>query len=183
MRVLLLGGTAEARALAGELVDRGVDVTSSLAGRVARPRLPVGAVRIGGFGGVAGLRAYLRDERSAASSTRRTRSRSRCPRTRPRRARPRASRCCGSSDRAGPRRRGPTAGTGSTTTTRPPRPRDPRRAAVPDRRPAGARRVRAGAGDRPVLARVVDRPTTPVPSTWRLLLSRGPYLLDGRARR
>ena len=54
---------AEARALAGALVDRDVDVVSSLAGRVARPRLPVGPVRVGGFGGVAGLRAYLRDER------------------------------------------------------------------------------------------------------------------------
>ena len=34
-------------------------MTSSLAGRVAEPRLPVGAVRIGGFGGVDGLRAAL----------------------------------------------------------------------------------------------------------------------------
>lgn len=59
MRVLLLGGTAEARDLAALLVDAGVDVTSSLAGRVARPRLPVGPVRIGGFGGVDGLRAAL----------------------------------------------------------------------------------------------------------------------------
>lgn len=54
-RVLLLGGTAEARALAQALVEAGVDAVSSLAGRVARPRLPVGEVRIGGFGGVAGL--------------------------------------------------------------------------------------------------------------------------------
>ncbi len=61
MRVLLLGGTSEARALAALLVEAGVDVTSSLAGRVARPRLPVGKVRIGGFGGVAGLRAALAD--------------------------------------------------------------------------------------------------------------------------
>lgn len=59
MRVLLLGGTAEARDLAAELVGAGVEVTSSLAGRVARPRLPVGPVRIGGFGGVPGLRTAL----------------------------------------------------------------------------------------------------------------------------
>jgi precorrin-6A/cobalt-precorrin-6A reductase len=59
MRVLLLGGTAEARALADALVDDGVDVVSSLAGRVQRPRLPRGAVRSGGFGGVAGLRSHL----------------------------------------------------------------------------------------------------------------------------
>jgi precorrin-6A/cobalt-precorrin-6A reductase len=58
--MLLLGGTAEARALARAL--EGVRFTSSLAGRVARPRMPVGETRIGGFGGVDGLRAYLRDE-------------------------------------------------------------------------------------------------------------------------
>lgn len=60
MSVLLLGGTAEARELASLLVAGGVDVTSSLAGRVARPRLPVGPVRTGGFGGVEGLREHLR---------------------------------------------------------------------------------------------------------------------------
>ncbi|WP_225801533.1 cobalt-precorrin-6A reductase [Streptomyces sp. NK15101] len=54
MHVLILGGTTEARALAGLLHGR-VRVTSSLAGRVASPRLPVGEVRIGGFGGVEGL--------------------------------------------------------------------------------------------------------------------------------
>jgi precorrin-6A/cobalt-precorrin-6A reductase len=47
IRVLLLGDTAEARALAACLVADGVDVTSSLAGRVADPQLPVGTVRIG----------------------------------------------------------------------------------------------------------------------------------------
>ena len=60
-RVLLLGGTSEARALAATLVHDGVDVTSSLAGRVARPRMPVGSVRVGGFGGIAGLRRALVD--------------------------------------------------------------------------------------------------------------------------
>lgn len=64
--ILLLGGTAEARALAARLDDAGVALTSSLAGRVARPRLPVGETRIGGFGGVEGLRSYLRDERVRA---------------------------------------------------------------------------------------------------------------------
>jgi precorrin-6A/cobalt-precorrin-6A reductase len=61
MRVLLLGGTAEARALAARLHPE-IDVVSSLAGRVPNPALPVGAVRIGGFGGVGGLREWLRDE-------------------------------------------------------------------------------------------------------------------------
>ena len=59
MSVLLLGGTSEARALAAALMDAGIPVLSSLAGRVARPRLPVGDVRIGGFGGVPGLVAHL----------------------------------------------------------------------------------------------------------------------------
>ncbi|WP_425436366.1 cobalt-precorrin-6A reductase [Mycobacterium terramassiliense] len=62
MRVLLLGGTSEARALAQTLHPT-VDIVSSLAGRVPDPALPVGPVRIGGFGGVDGLRRWLRDER------------------------------------------------------------------------------------------------------------------------
>ena len=62
MRVLLLGGTAEARALAKTLHPQ-VDIVSSLAGRVPDPALPVGPVRIGGFGGVDGLRRWLHDER------------------------------------------------------------------------------------------------------------------------
>src|SRR5262249_7018895 len=35
-------------------------VISSLAGRVAQPSLPVGEVRVGGFGGADGLAGYLR---------------------------------------------------------------------------------------------------------------------------
>jgi precorrin-6A/cobalt-precorrin-6A reductase len=62
MRVLVLGGTAEGRALAARLHPV-VDVVSSLAGRVPDPALPVGAVRIGGFGGVEGLRCWLGDHR------------------------------------------------------------------------------------------------------------------------
>ena len=62
MNVLVLGGTAEARQLASALHGRpGIAVTSSLAGRVAVPLLPPGDVRIGGFGGVDGLRRWLRD--------------------------------------------------------------------------------------------------------------------------
>lgn len=60
MRILLLGGTGEARALAARLYP-GVDIVSSLAGRVPDPALPVGPVRIGGFGGVDGLVSWLRD--------------------------------------------------------------------------------------------------------------------------
>lgn len=58
MRVLLLGGTAEGRALAKAL-HPDVDVISSLAGRVPDPALPVGQTRIGGFGGVDGLKSWL----------------------------------------------------------------------------------------------------------------------------
>ncbi|WP_099037424.1 cobalt-precorrin-6A reductase [Mycobacterium neglectum] len=60
MRILLLGGTAEARALAAQL-HPDVEAISSLAGRVPDPALPVGQVRIGGFGGADGLRDWLRE--------------------------------------------------------------------------------------------------------------------------
>ncbi|HEX9832478.1 MAG TPA: cobalt-precorrin-6A reductase [Mycobacterium sp.] len=62
MRILLLGGTSEARALAAQLHPN-VEVISSLAGRVPDPALPVGQVRIGGFGGADGLRDWLREAR------------------------------------------------------------------------------------------------------------------------
>lgn len=59
-RVLVLGGTAEARELARLLhEDARFEVLSSLAGRVANPRLPVGETRIGGFGGPSGLAQFL----------------------------------------------------------------------------------------------------------------------------
>jgi precorrin-6A/cobalt-precorrin-6A reductase len=58
---MVLGGTAEARALAEALAARdGVAVLTSLAGAVLRPVLPAGEVRVGGFGGVEGLAASLR---------------------------------------------------------------------------------------------------------------------------
>ncbi|MET9087895.1 cobalt-precorrin-6A reductase [Streptomyces sp. NPDC004237] len=61
MHVLILGGTGEARRLAELLTAEAPDltVTSSLAGRVAAPRLPPGEVRIGGFGGAEGLADWL----------------------------------------------------------------------------------------------------------------------------
>ena len=70
-RVLILGGTAEARSLASELVGRGDAVVSSLAGRVRDPALPLGEVRIGGFStgkldGVGGLTAYLFEQQITA---------------------------------------------------------------------------------------------------------------------
>jgi precorrin-6A/cobalt-precorrin-6A reductase len=79
--VLILGGTTEARVLAGLLAadgegdgDRDGDgddhgdrptlrVTTSLAGRVARPRPVPGEVRLGGFGGAQGMARWLREHR------------------------------------------------------------------------------------------------------------------------
>ncbi len=64
VRVLLLGGTTEARQLAAALVgDPRVHVVSSLAGRTRAPQLPEGEVRVGGFGGVEGLADWVRAER------------------------------------------------------------------------------------------------------------------------
>ncbi|MGI8576281.1 MAG: cobalt-precorrin-6A reductase [Egibacteraceae bacterium] len=65
-RILILGGTAEARELAAELHGQGHHVITPLAGRVARPRLPVGEVRIGGFGGPEALAAWLLSNEIAA---------------------------------------------------------------------------------------------------------------------
>jgi len=58
-RVLILGGTGEARALAVALAGRGLDVVTSLAGATAEPLLPPGGIRRGGFGGTEGLMDYL----------------------------------------------------------------------------------------------------------------------------
>ncbi|MGJ0121179.1 cobalt-precorrin-6A reductase [Williamsia sp. MIQD14] len=57
--VLILGGTGEARELAAALVAEKIACVSSLAGRVSDPALPVGEVRIGGFGGADGLATWL----------------------------------------------------------------------------------------------------------------------------
>lgn len=61
--VLLLGGTTEASALARLLAARGIAATLSYAGRTETPRAQPVPVRVGGFGGVAGLADYLREHR------------------------------------------------------------------------------------------------------------------------
>lgn len=63
MKILILGGTEEARLLADRLVAMGHDVTTSLAGKTTSPVLPKGNVKTGGFGGGDGLGKYLRDEK------------------------------------------------------------------------------------------------------------------------
>lgn len=67
MRILILGGTSEARRLAERLAARpDLAVTLALAGRTAAPAPQPVPVRIGGFGGSEGLAAYLRAERIGA---------------------------------------------------------------------------------------------------------------------
>ncbi len=63
-RVLILGGTEEAYALANAVRDmHGLQAVTSLAGRTSDPREPAGEVRRGGFGGRRGLEDYLKSEK------------------------------------------------------------------------------------------------------------------------
>jgi precorrin-6A/cobalt-precorrin-6A reductase len=62
MRILLLGGTSEASLLAHALKDAGFDAVFSYAGRTDDPAPQPLPMRIGGFGGVDGLIAYLQAE-------------------------------------------------------------------------------------------------------------------------
>ena len=64
-RLLILGGTGEAAALARAVLARfgdAIDMTTALAGRTRHPGPIAGRVRIGGFGGTAGLADYLADQ-------------------------------------------------------------------------------------------------------------------------
>jgi precorrin-6A/cobalt-precorrin-6A reductase len=64
MRVLILGGTTEASALAALLAgDPRFEATLSFAGRTAAPRPQPIATRVGGFGGADGLADFLGEQK------------------------------------------------------------------------------------------------------------------------
>jgi precorrin-6A/cobalt-precorrin-6A reductase len=65
-RVLILGGTSQSRDLTAALQAEGFDTITSLAGVTETPVLPSGPVRRGGFGGTAGLVAFLGAENISA---------------------------------------------------------------------------------------------------------------------
>lgn len=63
MKVLILGGTSEASALARALAEREIPALFSYAGRVAAPKPQPLPTRVGGFGGTDGLAAFLVEKR------------------------------------------------------------------------------------------------------------------------
>ncbi|GAA2874909.1 precorrin-6A/cobalt-precorrin-6A reductase [Aminobacter niigataensis] len=64
-RILILGGTTEARQLAAKLAMRGdLDITLSLAGRTEKPVEQPVPVRVGGFGGAQGLTDWLAEHKT-----------------------------------------------------------------------------------------------------------------------
>ncbi|MFP4221463.1 MAG: cobalt-precorrin-6A reductase [Phormidium sp.] len=66
-RVLILVGTGEGRKLARQASQRpDIEAIASLAGRTRQPDIPIETTRIGGFGGVEGLREYLRAQQIEA---------------------------------------------------------------------------------------------------------------------
>ncbi len=179
--LLILGGTGEARALAATLhVADEHGFVSSLAGRVSAPALPAGAVRIGGFGGVDGLRDWLRDEGITAV----------VDATHPSARRNSASAVAATQSLGLPllvlRRPGGQAQPGDAWHRVPDMPA----AAQALRNLPGPVLLTTGRGGLEVFAsspqrfviRTVDAPDGPLPTEHVLLLSRGPYALtDERA--
>ncbi|WP_448042570.1 cobalt-precorrin-6A reductase [Bradyrhizobium liaoningense] len=61
-RALILGGTSDASLLAAEIARAGIDAVYSYGGRTRAPANQPLPTRIGGFGGVSGLADYIRRE-------------------------------------------------------------------------------------------------------------------------
>jgi precorrin-6A/cobalt-precorrin-6A reductase len=177
MRVLLLGGTSEARALAARLVDDGVEVTSSLAGRVTRPRMPEGSVRIGGFGGVDGLRKALTDFDVVVDATH------------PFSATISANAVRACADEGIPLLRVQRPGWADRATpswhwvgSHSEAAEETQRLGVRPVLTIGRQQLAAfveALESHAVLARVVDEPDFALPAAWRLINDRGPYALPG----
>jgi precorrin-6A/cobalt-precorrin-6A reductase len=178
MTIVILGGTAEARQLAAALVANGVDVISSLAGRVNAPSLPPGRVRVGGFGGVDGLADYLRHEHASAvvdathpfasaisQNALKAAHVTATPLVRLERLgwreHPKASSWTWVPDAAAARAAAESALMPFLTAGR---------QSLPDF---------LSWADRNVLVRLVDPPTDPLPQSWILIMSRGPYNYAG----
>ncbi|WP_407189921.1 cobalt-precorrin-6A reductase [Bradyrhizobium centrosematis] len=62
IRALILGGTADASLLAGEMARARIDAVYSYAGRTHAPAGQPLPTRVGGFGGASGLADYIRRE-------------------------------------------------------------------------------------------------------------------------
>ncbi|RUR40971.1 cobalt-precorrin-6A reductase [Vreelandella populi] len=60
INVLILGGTSEASVLASAISEREIPAIFSYAGRVKAPKAQPLPTRVGGFGGVAGLVAFIK---------------------------------------------------------------------------------------------------------------------------
>jgi precorrin-6A/cobalt-precorrin-6A reductase len=174
MTILILGGTAEARALAAELVNAGRDVLTSLAGRVRDPALPPGRVRIGGFGGIDGLATFLRTNAI----------RTMVDATHPFAAQIGSSAAAAAGNTGVPLLRLERPGWAdhprSTDWTWVPDTETARAAAESYLRPfltTGRQSLPQflAWADRSALARVVDPPEAPVPQRWTLVTGRGPY--------
>ncbi|MFC4907128.1 cobalt-precorrin-6A reductase [Actinomadura gamaensis] len=175
-RVLLLGGTGEARRLAALLDGRpGVEVISSLAGRTGRAGVPSGRVRVGGFGGPDALRTWLADEAVDAV----------VDATHPFAARITASAAAAAADAGVPflllRRPGWTAGPGDDWRRVPSL--EAAAANLPGERvflTTGRTGLAAFAADdrRWFLVRSVDAPAPPAPPRMHVLLDRGPFEVE-----
>jgi precorrin-6A/cobalt-precorrin-6A reductase len=175
--ILILGGTAEARSLATLLTEAGRPVTSSLAGRVSNPALPSGAVRIGGFGGIEGLVRYLREQRISAI----------IDATHPFAATMSQHAVAAAEETGTPLLRLTRPGWSdhpqAQSWTWVPRLADAVAAGQSSRRPfitTGRQTLDAFAGwsDKNALVRLVEPLEHPLPSSWTIIKSRGPYNLD-----